>query len=194
MSVRGRRFGVALGVVVAASVVLGCLAAEARSARTTFNRNRTIQVNGRPTFPLVLSPGPALGSTTPWGTNGLAETVSAGVNVFRTGVGGIWTPADIQSALAWNRAAAALHAYTWPNLGGYSLALPGSPTDVELANVVNTLTDDPSGSAIAMWKGRDEPWWGDIAPWSLQFAYCRVTSRGDPSWCDGEVQIGRAHV
>jgi IPT/TIG domain-containing protein len=175
--------------VAAASAVLGCLAGAGRSATTTFDRARTIRFDGRPTFPIVLSPGPALGSSTPWGTNGLAETASAGVNVFRAGVGGIWTDADINSALALDRAAAALHVYTWPNLSGYSLALPGSSQDAALANVVNTLTDDPSGSAIAMWKGRDEPWWGDLAPSALQFAYCRVTSRGNPSWCAGELPL-----
>lgn len=186
---RGRTVRIALVVVVAASALLGCLAAVARGATTTFDRTRTIRVNGRPTFPIVLSPGPPLGSTTPWGTNGLAETAAAGANVFRTGVGGIWTGDDLKTALAWDRAAAALHVFTWPNLGGYSLALPGSSEDAGLANVVNTLTDDPSGSAIAMWKGRDEPWWGNIAPWSLQFAYCRVTSRGNPSWCGGELPL-----
>jgi hypothetical protein len=176
-------------VVVAASAAFGVLAGTARSATTTFDPGGTIRVNGQPTFPIVLSPGPALGSSTPWGTNGLAETVAAGVNVFRTGAGGIWSNADLQSALAWDRATAALHVYTWPNLGGYSQALPGSTTDAALADVVNTLTDDPSGRAIAMWKGRDEPWWSDIQPDALQFAYCRVTSRGDPSWCDGEVPL-----
>ena len=77
----------------------------------------------------------------------LAETASAGVNVFRASVGGIWTDADINSALALDRAAAALHAYTWPNLSGYSLALPGSAQDAALANVVNTVADDPIGTA-----------------------------------------------
>ena len=186
---RGRRFGIALVSVATASAVLVCLSGAARSATTTFNRSRTIQVNGRPTFPIVLSPAPALGSTTPWGTNGLAETVSAGVNVFRSGIGGIYTDADLQTALAWDRAAAALHVYTWPNLGGYSLATPGSTLDAGLEHVVETLTTDPSGSAIAMWKGRDEPWWGNVLPEQLEFAYCRVTSRGDPSWCGGELPL-----
>jgi hypothetical protein len=175
--------------VVAAGSVAACLAGAARSATTTFDESRTIQFNGQPTFPIVLSPGPPLHSTTPWGTDGLAETTAAGVNMFRTGIGGIWSENDIQTALAWDRAAAALHAYTWPNLGGYSQALPGSPEDAGLAQVVDRLTNDPSGSAIAMWKGRDEPWWSDIAPSALQFAYCRVTSRGDPSWCNGEVPL-----
>jgi hypothetical protein len=166
-----------------------CAAGAARAATTSFDRTRTILFNGEPTFPLVLSPGPPLGQETPWGTDGLAETASAGINVYRTGTGGIWSDGDIRSALAWDRAAAALHAYTWPNLGGYALALPGSPEDEGLTQVVDTLTNDPSGSAIAFWKGRDEPWYSDIVPSALQFAFCRVTSRGDPSWCAGEAPL-----
>ena len=172
--------------MLSASASLAYLAVPARAATTSFNRTRTILFNGEPTFPLVLSPGPPLGSETPWGADGLTETATAGANVYRTGTGGIWSGSDISSALAWDRAAAALHVYTWPNLGGYSQALPGSAEDVGLADVVNKLTNDPSGSAIAFWKGRDEPWYSDIAPSALQFAYCRVTSRGDPSWCNGE--------
>ena len=175
--------------LVATSAVVALLAGTARGATTTFDRTGTIQFNGSPTFPIVLSPGPPLDSTTPWGADGLAETTAAGANVYRTGVGGAWSASDIRSAIAWDKATAALHAYTWPNLGGYALATPGSPEDAGLANVVGTLTNDPSGSAIAMWKGRDEPWWGDFPPAALQFAYCRVTSRGDPSWCDGEVPL-----
>jgi hypothetical protein len=173
-------------VALATSAFVAFLAGAANAATTSFDRTRTILFNGKPTFPLVLSPGPPLGQATPWGTGGLAETAAAGVNVYRTGTGSIWQGSDIDAALAWNRAAAALHVYTWPNLGGYSQALPGSPEDAGLANVVQTLTDDPSGSAIAFWKGRDEPWYSDILPSALQFAFCRVTSRGDPSWCDGE--------
>lgn len=158
----------------------------ARAATTSFDRKRTILLDGQPTFPIVLSPGPPLGRETPWGTDGLAETAAAGANVYRTGTGSIWSRATMNSALAWDRAAAALNVYTWPNLSGYSQALPGSAEDAELANTVNTLADGPGGSAIAFWKGRDEPWYSGIAPSALQFAYCRVTSRGDPSWCDGE--------
>jgi len=186
LSMAARRFGLGLMVAAAAVAVVASLAGAAHGATTSFDSTQTILFNGEPTFPLVLSPGPPLGAQTPWGTDGLAETAAAGINVYRTGVGGIWKDSDIHTAMAWNRAAAALHAYTWPNLGGYSLALPGSPEDEGMANVVETLTSDPSGSAIAFWKGRDEPWFSAIAPTALQFAYCRVTSRGDPSWCNGE--------
>ena len=173
-------------MVAAACAVAASVAGAASGATTSFNRTRTILFNGEPTFPIVLSPGPPLGATTPWDTDGLAETASTGVNVYRTGTGGIWSEDDIRTALAWDRAAAEQHVFTWVNLGGYSQALPGSPEDDGLANVVNTLTDNPSGSAIAFWKGRDEPWFSNIAASALQFAYCRVTSRGDPSWCGGE--------
>jgi hypothetical protein len=183
LTLSGRRFVIALVAVAAAGAAL---AAGARGATTSFDQKQTILFNGQPTFPLVLSPGPPLGAKTPWGTDGLTETSSAGVDVYRTGTGGIWTPGDVNAALAWDRAAAALNVYTWPNLGGYSQILPDTSQDAALAQVVNTLTNDPSGTAIAMWKGRDEPWYSDIAPDALQFAYCRVTGRGDPSWCDGE--------
>lgn len=146
----------------------------------------TILFSGRQVFPIVLSPPPPLGSRTPWGTNALAEVASAGVNVLGVGSGRIWTSDDIASALAWDRAAAALRVHTWVNLSGYSQALPGSSLDAGLAQVVGALANDRSGSAIAMWKGRDEPWWSEIAPSALQFAYCRVTSLRDPAWCAGE--------
>jgi len=182
----GSRIGIRLVALLAMGALVATLAGAARAAETSFNRSKTILFNGEPTFPLVLSPGPPLGASTPWGTNGLAETAAAGINVYRTGTGGPYSPDAIQQAIDWNRAAAALHVYTWPNLGGYSLATPGSSDDEGLAQVVGALTNDPSGSAIAFWKGRDEPWWGGIAPTALQFAYCRVTSRGSPSWCGGE--------
>ena len=185
----GRRIGIRLVAVLATSALAASLAGAARAAETSFNRSRTILFNGEPTFPLVLSPGPPLGASTPWGANGLADTAAAGVNVYRTGTGEPWSPDAIQSGIDWNRAAAALHVYTWPNLGGYSLATPGSSDDEGLAQVVGALTNDPSSSAIAFWKGRDEPWWGGIAPTALEFAYCRVTSRGSPSWCAGEAPL-----
>jgi len=161
------------------------LAGAGRPATGSSDPN-TISFDGRPVFPIVLSPGPALGSQTPWGTDALEETASAGVNVFRVGPGVTWTSNDVTSALAMDRAAADLHVHTWVNLSGYSQATPGSALDAGLVQVVRALTSDPSSSAIGMWRGRDEPRWSDITPSALQFAYCRVTSLGDPSWCGGE--------
>ena len=95
-------------MAVAAGAVAASLAGAAHGATTSFDRKKTILFNGKPTFPLVLSPGPPLGSQTPWGTNGLAETAAAGINVYRTGVGGIWKDGDVHTALAWDRAAGSI--------------------------------------------------------------------------------------
>src|SRR3954463_5404235 len=141
----GRRIGIAFVVVLASCASLAYLAVDARAATTSFDRSRTILFNNHPTFPLVLSPGPPLGTKTPWGADGLTETAAAGVNVYRTGSGQTWTAGDITTALAWDRAAAAHHVYTWPNLSGYSQTLPGSPEDAGLAEGGATLTEDPRG-------------------------------------------------
>lgn len=174
-----------LAVLVVAS--LG--AAAARGAVTSYDWSGTIYLGGQPVFPLVLSNGPPVGSTTPWGTDAYKETTSAGINVFRAGSKGIWTSSALSDTLADDRAAAAVHAFTWVDLSGYSRATPGSTEDASLAHVVTTLRSEASASAIALWKGRDEPWWSRIEPSELQFAYCRVTSRGDPSWCSGEAPL-----
>ena len=190
---RGTGFRVVLATMLAAGGLAAFLAGAA-SASTSFDRTGTIRLEGRPTLPIVLSPGPPLGSTTPWGTDGLAETAAAGVNMYRVGPGTSWSSADIASALDFDRAAAALHAYSWLNLNGYALAKPGSTADAGLARVVGALTSDPSSTAIGMWRGRDEPWWGNLLPADLQFPFCRVTGRGDASWCAGEAPLDRNHL
>ena len=177
--------GLALAVAVAAALVVTGLAGAARAATTTSSHG-TILLDGKPLFPLVLSPGPPLGSKTPWGTDALAETAQAGISVFRVGSGSEWSNADLADVLAYDRAAANVGAYTWVNLHGYALATPGSAQDKALANVVGRVTSDAGGRAIAFWKGRDEPWWAGFPPSILQFAYCRVTSRGLAPWCHGE--------
>jgi hypothetical protein len=45
-----------------------------------------------------------------------------------------------------------------------------------------------------MWKGADEPLLNLVRPPALQYPYCRVTSRGDPSWCEGERALDPEHL
>jgi hypothetical protein len=181
-------------VGAAAAACAAGLVASAGASTTSFDPTGTILLDGRPVFPIVLSPGPILGAKTPWDTDGLTETASAGVDMYRVGPGKLWSSSDITSALAFDRAAAALHVYSWMNLSGYSQALPGSADDTALTQIVTTLTHDRGGSAIGMWRGRDEPWGSDILPSALQFPFCRVTSRGNPSWCNGETPLDTTHL
>jgi hypothetical protein len=169
--------------------------AAAGAAVTRSDAHGTTLVDGRKVFPIVLAKGPERGSTTPSGSNALAEVVSAGVNFFKIGPATtVWTSADIADALAWNQAAATLGAYTWINLSTLSRATPGSTQHALLSQVITSLEDDPSGAAIGMWKGADEPLWSGFPPSSLQFAYCLATTRGDPSWCGGEPPEDADHL
>src|SRR5438552_157072 len=180
---RGVRGRAACASVAAAAALV--FAASAGATVTTVDAQGTVLVNGAKVFPIVLAKGPPRGGTTPSGADALREVVGAGVDFFKVGPATTpWTDADISDAVEWDRAAFALGAYTWINLATVSRATPGSPSDSLLQRVIGTLQADPSGSdGIGMWRGADEPWWSGIPPSALQFAYCRATGHGDPSWC-----------
>jgi hypothetical protein len=170
--------------------------ATAAATTTSLDANGTVLLNGAKAFPIVLAKGPPRDGTTPSGANALDEVIGAGVNFFKVGPPTTaWTSADVNDANLWDQAVAARGAYTWVNLSTLSQATPGSATDSLLQQVVTTLTGDPTGSAgVGMWKGADEPFWSGIAPSALQFAYCRSTSRGNPSWCGGEPWLDQSHL
>jgi hypothetical protein len=169
--------------------------ASALAATTRLDANGTIVLDGRKVFPIVLAKGPERGTVTPAGGDALAEIAAAGVNVLKTGPGtGTWTGADIAEAVAWNREAAANGLYTWVNLATLSRARPGSWRAALLRKVIGTLERDPSASALALWKGADEPWRYRTTVPSLRFAYCLATSRGDPRWCEGKRPADSGHL
>jgi hypothetical protein len=169
--------------------------AGASAAITRLDRHGTILLDGRKVFPIVLAKGPEPGATTPAGGDALAEVAAAGVNVLKTGPGaGTWTSADIANAIAANRAAAAHGLYTWVNLATLSRARPGSWRAALLRKVIGALERDPSASALALWKGADEPWRYRTTVPSLTFAYCLGTSRGNPRWCKGRRPADSDHL
>jgi hypothetical protein len=179
-----------------AIVVLVAVFAEAAGAATTrFDHHGTTLVDDRKVFPIVLAKGPERGTVAPNGVNALDEVVDAGVNFFKTGPASRpWWPEDITDAVEWNREAAARGVYTWANLATLSDARPGTLKEERLREVVNALEGDPSVSALALWKGYDEPFWGRRPPADLQFAYCIGTSRGDPRWCETRPVADEEHL
>ena len=167
----------------------------ATAATTRIDRSGTTILEGRKVFPIVLAKGPERGSTTPTGADALEEIAAAGVNFVKIGPGtGTWKSADIAQALAWNRDAAAHGLYTWVNLATLARARPGSWRAALLRKVIGTLERDPSGTALGMWKGADEPWRYRTTIPSLRFAYCIATSRGDPRWCAGKRPADSDHL
>jgi hypothetical protein len=181
--------------VFAVALLAAALPVGGGAAVTRSDAHGTTILDGRRVFPIVLAKGPEPGSTTPSGANALAEVVGAGVNVLKVGPATTrWSDTDVADALAWNRAAATLGAHTWINLSTLSRATPGSDDGARLRQVIASLEADPSGSAIGMWKGADEPLWSGFQPSSLQFAYCLATSRGERSWCGGEQPQDADHL
>ncbi len=185
----------ALGLV-AAGVLVGQTQARSSSMPVVlgYDLSGTFLLDGQPSFPIALSNPPPLGATTPAGGDALDEVVRAGVTLFRVGPFSVpWTSDAIAQTKAWDQAALTRGVRTWISLSNLSTAVPGSRADIMLGKVVGALTSDPSAGGIGMWKGADEPGWGGPPPARLRFAYCRVTSRGDPNWCAGEPSLDPNH-
>jgi hypothetical protein len=193
---RAWRLGSAAAAVLVACALPALDAAGGDGTRTRVGPHGTFLVDEVPIFPIVLSKPPPRDGTTPTGGDALDEVVGAGVNFLKVGPATVpWTSADITDANQWDQAAAARGVYTWVNLSTLSQATPGSINDGRLQQVITTLKGDSTGApGLGMWKGADEPYWGGISPTSLRFAYCRGTSRGDPSWCAGEAALDSAHL
>ena len=170
------------------AVFLAVAADAAGAATTRLDEHGTVLVDGKKVFPIVLAKGPE--------GSGLDAVVDAGVNFLKVGpASSPWLAADFEEALARNREAAARGVYSWVNLATLADATPDTPVkEQRLREVISRLESDPSGAAVAMWKGADEPWWAHFAPAELQYAYCVATSRGEPSWCGGRPPADADHL
>ena len=181
-----RRLLAPVVLVLAAGVALP--GATATAARTSYDSQGTILVDGVKTFPIALLRPPPLGSTTPWGTDALDAVVGAGVNLLASGpFGANWTDAALADVETWSSAATARRVHTWVNLRELARAQPGTPEDAMLQNVVTSFKDN---SGVAMWKGADEPWWNGWPVSSLQYAYA-VTKSIDPGRLSLVIQAPR---
>ena len=164
------------GVVLALALALGT--AGVLAARTTYDANGTILLNGVKTFPISLNKPPPLDGLTPWGTAALDEVVGAGVTLLGAGpVGRDWTDADLADASAWTAAAAARGVHAWIHLRELARAAPGTLEEERLRTVVGALRDDPG---LALWKGVDEPWWSGYPADALAHSYA-LTKSLDPA-------------
>jgi hypothetical protein len=173
---------VAFALVALALVVAG----SATAATTRLDRHGTVVLDGRRVFPIVLAKGPP--------ADGLAEVAAAGVNFVKVGPAGAWNDAEFAAAIDANRAAAAHGLHTWVNLSSLGSVAPWTWQADLLRHVIGSLEADPSGSAIGMWKGADEPGKFRVRPASLRSAYCLGTGRGRLSWCAGQEPFDSEHL
>jgi hypothetical protein len=116
-------------------------------------------VEGRKTFPIVLSYGPPLGAKAPNGKDALAELAAGGVSFIRTGRS-VWSLESIDQQIAAEQemldALAAHGLLAWLQLGN----VPDLPARAATANgrMLKSIVGQLKGhSALGAWKGIDEP-------------------------------------
>jgi hypothetical protein len=161
-------------------------AGSASAATTRLDRHGTVLLDGRRIFPIALAKGPP--------ADGLGEVAAAGVNFVKVGPAGAWGDAELAAAIEANRAASAHGLHTWVNLSSLSYVAPWTWQADLLRHVIGSLEADPSGSAIGMWKGADEPWRYRVPFSSLRHAYCLGTGRGLRAWCAGSAPLDSDHL
>lgn len=135
----------------------------------TINADKVMVINGRKVFPITLSPGPPTNTRTPTGRDALQELADAGALIFRMAQTTDWNSTLIsnqQAELDW----AAQHGmYCMVNLRELSEFSAGdTATESELRSLVNQFKNHP---ALAVWKNKDEAWWGGTSAADLQRGY-----------------------
>jgi hypothetical protein len=128
--------------------------------KVTIDEHNRLLLNGKPWFPLCLSPGPPLRARDPKGRDGMAVIKAAGMNSFRVGAS-MSTPEDIEANEDYLDWIAEHGMYAFPNLREISVFHPQAPKRKEqLREVVTRFRCHP---ALAVWKTKDEPAWGEPA-------------------------------
>jgi hypothetical protein len=144
----------------------------------TINADKVMVLNGRKVFPITLTPGPPNNAKTPLGDDALAELGQAGVVAFRIAQSTDWDSqliATQHDALNW---AQQNGMYCMVNLRELSAFAAGDTiTEAGLRSLVNEFKSHP---ALAVWKNKDEAWWGGTSPADLQRGY-DVIKQEDPN-------------
>jgi hypothetical protein len=144
----------------------------------TINADKVMVLNGRKVFPITLTPGPPNNSKTPLGDDALAELGQAGVLAFRIAQTADWDTqliATQHDALNW---AQQNGMYCMVNLRERSAFAAGdATTEAGLRSLVNEFKSHP---ALAVWKNKDEAWWGGTSAADLQRGY-DVIKQEDPN-------------
>jgi hypothetical protein len=133
------------------------------STVTIKRTTRTLVVDGKPVFPIVLTNPPPPGAKAPSGRDALAELAAAGAGFIRTGRRD-WSLQSVDEQIAAERArfdaaaAHGLHCWPWlgdvPNLPPKPAGAPPSVNERLLVKIVNGLKSHP---ALGVYKGVDEP-------------------------------------
>lgn len=144
----------------------------------TIDADKVLIINGRKVFPITMSPGPPTNSETPFGDDALEELADGGAQIIRMAQTTNWNSTVVaaqQASLDW----AAQHGMLgMVNLRELSTFAAGdSATEAELRSVMNQFKNHP---ALAVWKNKDEAWWGNTPVEDLKRGY-DVIKEVDPN-------------
>src|SRR5688572_13254355 len=153
-------------------------------SRVTLDENHALVVDGRKLFPIGFTLPPPPDGKAPGGGSAFDELRSAGGTMFRTGPSGgvTWDDAYVERERAYMDAAARSGMYTLPWLKELSAIAPGeAEKEKRLRHVLNTFKDHPG---LGVWKGEDEPEWGNAPVEHLRRAYeiIREVDPNHPVW------------
>ena len=143
-------------------LILGVTPGPAQTGNhVTINSDNVLVINGRKVFPIGFTLGPPPDAKTPTGKNGLQELADAGGTFIRTGaIRRDWEESTLVAEQTWQDAAAHCGLYCWPNLRDLASIGPhDAKKEALLRRVVSQFKDH---SALAVWKGADEPEWGKL--------------------------------
>jgi hypothetical protein len=124
------------------------------------NEDGVLLINGKKTFPIMVTMPPPVDGSTPDGGDALRELRAAGVNFMRSGAFmGDWDDAQFAREVTYLDAAAERGMYCATYLRELSVIGPESPPEHEqrLREVIHRFKDHPG---LGVWKGSDEPEWG----------------------------------
>jgi hypothetical protein len=148
------------------------------ASMVTIDGDKNLLVNGRKVFPITMSPGPPTRGRTPTGVDALKELREAGTLIIRMLQTNDWNAqvrSNQQAQLDW---AQEQGMFCMVNLREVSAFAAGdTATEAALRDLVNQFKNHP---ALAVWKNKDEAWWGKTSAEDLKRGY-DVIRQEDPN-------------
>jgi hypothetical protein len=167
LSMRSRCFSVAL-VLLVGSI--------ARADRISFDSSGNVVINGtKKIFPIGFTLPPPPTAKTPTGGAAWKELHDAGALFVRSGVNTAWDTNGIALEKQYQDTAALYGLYCQCWLRNLATATDAT-SQAQLKTVINTFKGN---KGLGIWKGADEPWWGNIPVASCQASY-NIIKANDP--------------
>lgn len=150
--------------------------------RVTTDQYNRVLLNGKPWFPIVLTPsGPPLGAKDPLGRDAVEVLAAGGVDGFRIG-SGIESAADLEKYDRYMDWYAKHGVYGFPYVAKLSVFDPKHPErKARLKEVVERYRYHP---AMAVWKTEDEPAWAKASVEGMMeaYKYLKEIDPDHPAW------------